>query len=73
MHKKAAYKIIRKIGAALGHSEILVGLATVKHLELDKADPEIAKAYEIVNSEICAEMYRGYMLKLLERKEEEKC
>jgi hypothetical protein len=61
MNNAKAENIIRKIAKAIGQESILVGLALVKQLELDKEDRMIAQAYEIVNGSIETALYKSYV------------
>ena len=61
MNNSKAENIIRKIAKAIGQESILVGLALVKQLELDKEDRMIAQAYEIVNGSIETTLYKSYV------------
>jgi hypothetical protein len=58
-----AEKIIRKIAKSIALDSILVGLALVKHLELDKEDRLIKEAYELVNGTIEATLYKELITK----------
>jgi len=63
MNMNEAEKIIRKIAKSIGLDSILVGLALVKHLELDKEDRLIKEAYELVNGTIEATLYKELITK----------
>jgi hypothetical protein len=63
MNMNEAEKIIRKIAKSIALDSILVGLALVKHLELDKEDRLIKEAYELVNGTIEATLYKELITK----------
>lgn len=63
MNMNEAEKIIRKIAKSMGLDSILVGLALVKHLELDTEDRLIKEAYELVNGTIEATLYKELITK----------
>jgi len=63
MNINEAEKIIRKIAKSIALDSILVGLALVKHLELDKEDRLIKEAYELVNGTIEATLYKELITK----------
>ena len=64
MNMIEAEKIIRKIAKSISLDSILVGLALVKHLELDKEDKLIKEAYELVNGTIENALYKEYVSKM---------
>ena len=63
MNMNEAEKIIRKIAKSIALDSILVGLALVKHLELDTEDRLIKEAYELVNGTIEATLYKELITK----------
>ena len=63
MNMNEAEKIIRKIAKSIALDSILVGLALIKHLELDKEDRLIKEAYELVNGTIEATLYKELITK----------